>query len=329
MGWPFPGEIEWTERRWRTLGTQRLPQKIRFRTADEVVACVGDLAAWNTAKGRMAQILDRWPSIIHAAASRITQLESYSAADFDRLISLVSWLESNPVSGYYPRQIPIAGMDSKWFESHRGIVCDILGAVLGCERPEESLGLKSLPQTVRFRILDRELQNEFGGLTDLTVDTEELARRPLPVSTIFIVENVQTALAFQPMPSTIVFMGLGYRVDALSRIPWIQDKRCFYWGDIDTHGLSILSAARGLIPRLRSLLMDEATLLRFRELWAVEPSQSPSLQASSLNPQEMDLFKALHANRWGQNVRLEQERIEWDYAQAALAALSCDAGPDQ
>ena len=64
--------------------------------------------------------------------------------------------------------------------------------------------------------------------------------------------------------------------------------------------------------------MDEATLLLFRDLWVPEPKAAggtyPSLTAEELG--------ALSRIRSEGNVRLEQERIEWNHALARLLALA-------
>jgi hypothetical protein len=44
----------------------------------------------------------------------------------------------------------------------------------------------------------------------------------------------------------------------------------------DTHGFAILDRSRRAVPHLRSVLMDEATLLSHRPLWVQEASQSPT-----------------------------------------------------
>jgi len=42
-------------------------------------------------------------------------------------------------------------------------------------------------------------------------------------------------------------MRLGYAVDVLGQLPWLQEAQCIYWGDIDTHGFAILNRARTYI----------------------------------------------------------------------------------
>jgi hypothetical protein len=111
----------------------------------------------------------------------------------------------------------------------------------------------------------------------------------------------------------VLFPGLGRGVAQLGGIPWLRGIPCLYWGDIDTHGFSILSLARSLFPQLRSVLMDEETFLLHKDLWVAE-SQHPSASLPGLTPAEEDLFLGLKSGRWGENVRLEQEKIAWRHA---------------
>jgi hypothetical protein len=113
-------------------------------------------------------------------------------------------------------------------------------------------------------------------------------------------------------------MGLGNAVSALGALPWLQEADALYWGDIDTHGFAILDRARRAVPHLRSVLMDEATLLRHRALWVQETSQFPNVPLEALTIEERGCYDNLRAHTWGQRVRLEQERLGWRVAMETL-----------
>jgi len=108
----------------------------------------------------------------------------------------------------------------------------------------------------------------------------------------------------------------------LATLPWVMRAQCTYWGDVDTHGLAILSRARSKMPHLESALMDEHTLLSHRDLWVSEDQQYAAPELPLLTPAEQSLYSGLKQQRWGVNVRLEQERIAWSYAWDVLAALA-------
>ena len=102
----------------------------------------------------------------------------------------------------------------------------------------ERCGLKQAPHSIRLLVLDDSLRRHLGGLGDVSAPVEELAALNLPVARVYIVENLQTGLAFGDLPGAIVFMGLGYGVDVLARLPWLAQVECVYWGDLDTHGFT-------------------------------------------------------------------------------------------
>jgi hypothetical protein len=171
-----------------------------------------------------------------------------------------------------------------------------------------------------MRMLDQEIRNQVGGLGDISAPCDGLAALNILVSRVFVVENLQTGLAFPDMPGTVVIMRLGYNVDALAKLPWIARAQCIYWGDLDTHGFAILNRARTYLPQLQSVLMDEGTLLTHKALWGEEKAPHPADELPQLTDAEQAVYRGIKKHLWGQNVRLEQERIAWGYALNLLGA---------
>lgn len=322
QAWRGPGTLVWVERRWRSLGTHRLPGTLELHAPEEVAAWIGEESRWARARSRFAGLVSRWPSLSSGLSRHFEVLADYVAEDFHRLETMLAWLAAHPASGLYPRQLPVPGLDSKWLETRTSLVGDLLRLLRADETRGgdfyEMSGLKQAPPLLRLMILDESLRAHVSGVRDLSVPAAELDRLDLPAARIYIVENLQTGLAFGDLPGSVVFMRLGYGVDALARARWIQHADCVYWGDLDTHGLRILSRVRTLLPRVRSLLMDEETLLAHRALWGEEPAQASDQELPALSADEQLLYRRLRQHHWGVNVRLEQERIAWEYAWSAL-----------
>jgi hypothetical protein len=245
-------------------------------------------------------------------------LAGYSDVDFERLESLLVWLHAHPGSNLYPRQLPIDGLDSKWLEKRQGLVAELVAALRGMDLAgtdfHQICGLHPLPRLIRMRILDPLLRDYVGGLDDITAPADDIAKLTLPAQYAYIVENIQTGLAFNELPGAVVFMGLGYGVDQLAQFKWLNDMSCIYWGDIDTHGFAILNRARSYLPHLKSLLMDEQTLLNHKNLWVEEKQQHSAAVLPDLTDKEQFVYCGLKSHKWGLNVRLEQERINWSEA---------------
>jgi hypothetical protein len=213
-------------------------------------------------------------------------------------------------------------MDSKWLEPRKNVVAELVAASAGDAGSGKDFhqlcGLKRAPSLVRMRVLDPALRAMVGGPGDISAPVESLAGIPWQPSTVIIVENLQTGLALEDMPGAVAFMGLGYAVEALAAVPWIDNAACLYWGDIDTHGYAILHQARSRFPHLVSVMMDEATMLQFSTLWTEERSQHAADDFAALTAGERAVYTALRKNTWGQNLRLEQERIGWNIAWPTL-----------
>ncbi|MDR2941817.1 MAG: DUF2220 family protein [Treponema sp.] len=310
------GVLVQTERRWHSLGAQTVPQKLILNGPEDAVSWTGESEAWSRAIERFKALVQRWSALIDVLPGYYSVLADSDDANFIRITGMVSWICANPGSALYPRQIPVAGVDSKWLESNKGLVCELVSAIQGTDERDffKACGLKPQPQLIRMRILDMKLRSRFGGLGDICTPWEEIAALDFKPACVFIVENLQTGLAFEDLDNSVVIMALGYGVDVLGRIPWLSHTRCIYWGDIDTHGFAILNRARTYLPSLETVLMDEQTLFAHRDLWVQEKKQSTSSELPLLTDKEQEVFLSLKNNAWGQQVRLEQERIRWDTA---------------
>ena len=304
--WRGVAEVGWSERHFRSLGTQSLPQRLVFRDASGVASWIGESPGWQRAHHRFQRLGPRWPRFTRC----FDVLADYADADIERLEALLDWLDRNPGSNLYPRQLPIAGLDTKWLEPRMPLIADL--------RDGADAGLRPLPYLVRLCILDEGLRRCVGGLSDVSARLEDLAKLALPASRVYIVENLQTGLAFGDEPGAVVFMGLGYGVGMLARLPWVARAHCVYWGDLDTHGFAILDRARASLPGLESALMDAETLLEFRDLWVHEREQTAAAVLPMLTPAEQAVYRGLKEQQWGVNVRLEQERIPWSFAAPRL-----------
>lgn len=320
--WRGEGELQWVERRWRVLGTHTLPSSLRLDGPRAVCDWIGELGRWQLADQRHRCLCHRWPSLAPVSSRMFNVLADLDEADFTRVQHVLEWVTANPASGLYPRQLPIPGLDSKWIESRKGILAKLLTGIRGQTVLHDDFyttcGLQSPPATVHLRVLDPVLRATLHGLRDICAPVAQLAAMGLNPSTVVVVENLQTGLALPDLPGAIALVALGYRVDVLSQIPWISHCKGIYWGDIDTHGYAILHRARRHLPQLQSLLMDEVTLLQFRQLWGTEASPCTAEDLSHLNASERNVYEGLLQHRWSHCVRLEQERISWPVVVQAL-----------
>ncbi|WP_105034496.1 Wadjet anti-phage system protein JetD domain-containing protein [Cryobacterium aureum] len=314
-------DVRWGERQWSRVGTQTVPERCTLRGADAIAAFAGAATAreWRVLQRRAALLRLAFPTtnddvdpLAVAIRTHSRTLQALTDANFATLLQVVAWLAEHPASGWRIRQLPIRGIDTKWLEGHRAIVEGLHSAVSG----NLTLGLQGAPNLVRVRFLDPHLRP--GGLCDVIAPVEELAALAIAPTTVFVFENLETMFAMPELPGAVVVHGGGYAAPRLGSIPWIHTGRVIYWGDLDSDGFAILHALRSTCDDVTSVLMDEATLLLFRDLWVPEPKAAGGTYLS-LTAEEMGALSRIRSEG---NVRLEQERIEWNHALGRLLAFT-------
>jgi hypothetical protein len=321
--WHDIGEVSWEDRQWARLGRQRIPTSLRLASSDEVARVIGQQMRWTLACERYGFLTTQWPRLNGNSVlpKHFDVLAEYSGTDFEGLCSLMLWLERNPKSDLYLRQLPIEGLDTKWIERRKSLATELICAIRG--ESEEcdffiACGLRRPRHRIRVRLLCPTLRKVVGFLEDIEAPLEEIAALPLAPAGAVIVENLETGLSLPDLPGVVALMKLGVGVGVLNTVPWLQGIDAVYWGDIDTHGYAILNHARRALPHLRSVLMDKETLFSYRNLWVEEPEQDDSTQLPLLKDHERTVYEGLRSDAWGRKIRLEQERIPWACAIEAL-----------
>lgn len=157
----------------------------------------------------------------------------------------------------------------------------------------------------------------WGRFDDLSVPIEQFAALELPIHRVFITENEINGLAFPLFDMAIVIFKLGYALDLLAGVRWLETRDITYWGDIDTHGFAMLDKLRANFPSARSMLMDLDTFLAHRPSWSREEAQHTGA-LTRLTASEQCMLDDLRNNRHGDRLRLEQERVSLGLARQAV-----------
>jgi len=313
----------------RQLGEQQLPRRIFFETEHDFLRFIGK-AREAAQFERLARLsVERLPTLADLLHARPRLLLDHLAA-WEKLLRVAAWFIDHPRPGIYLRQIDLPGIDSKFIERHTTPLTALLDAVLpdaAIERGEKDFerryGLRFDQHLIRLRLLDPPLS--LNGLTDLTIPLEDFQRLHPPVKTVFVTENKVNGLAFPPFPKALVIFGLGYGLASLAATPWLHQTRLIYWGDLDTHGFTILARFRETFPHVESMLMDAATLEANRALCVVEDAPVQGIPAA-LTAEEAVACSALMQPD-GSTLRLEQERIPFGQVEGSLnhaIASKCD-----
>ncbi|MGB4780339.1 Wadjet anti-phage system protein JetD domain-containing protein, partial [Microbacterium sp.] len=305
-------EVVWARRDWARVGSQEVPERAIVR-GPAAIARVGGLSAeWALLAERLGilRVLPGDAGALEAAlrthARTITGLDG---PDFERLVGVVEWLRENPASGRHVRELPIRGIHTKWIEARRGLVEALHRATTG----SAALGLWEPDPLVRVRFLDPALAPR--GLADVSAPVSELAKLHVEPERIFVFENLATVLAMPPVADGVVIDGGGQRVELVARLPWVRSVGSLtYWGDLDSHGFAILHRLRSHGVAAMSALMDTETLLAHRDLWGADDAPNIGV-LPRLTADEQSTLRLLGSEG---NVRLEQERIPWEYALTRL-----------
>jgi hypothetical protein len=322
--------IVWRSVNHRILGANELPAEIWIDTLDDALGLIGKRQETRQFAD-MLKLTRNWqPALLPWLGKRpLRALEL--AEEWPRILSIVAWGLKHPRPGIYLRQIDLPGVHSKFIETHRGVLGELFDLVLPPEEIDAAatgaigfcrrFGFQDKPLRVRFRILDPKLALlSTESDQDITVTQETFARLELPVTRVFITENEINFLAFPDVPEAMVIFGAGYGFENLAAVEWLRDHIIHYWGDIDTHGFAILNQLRAFFPQAASLLMDSETLMEHQTLWGVEPSPE-TCALTRLTAEESALYRQLGRNELGSHIRLEQEKIGFEWLVEALKKL--------
>lgn len=314
--------IKWKDVSTHSLGIQQVPESICFLSAEDLCFSIGKLSDFKQWRKLVKIILDE-QVLLRPWLEKYPLKTLELAEDWNKILAIIAYFQTHPNPMRYIRQLEISGVDSKYIENHKPILRSLLDYCLPrvdgtFERFECRFGLLYDEPLIRFRILDKEIAKRYP-FKDLSIPYSELMQSKLPCSRVFITENKINGLSFPEIPDSIVVFGMGYSVNLLKDWEWLKDKEIFYWGDIDTHGFSILSGFRKFFKNTKSLLMDEETLLTFRSMWVQELEEQRFLNPLDfLTQEEQAVFNLLKTDSVGIRVRLEQERIPYGWVRDAL-----------
>lgn len=314
-------QLRGTARR-TVVGPQEIYTHLELATLDDLVALDPALAEhWVRATGRWTRLTALPAGVpVDRIRPHLSQIADQDDADFEILLGAASWFSQNPRSGLTVRQVPIPGMHTKWLARNRRLVLACLdvdgrqpveSGLAGDELEQDDLdplGLKALPVHINVILADPADRARIGGLRHLNAPLPEIRKLPIRPETVVIVENRESAFLVPDRPRTVVVHSLGNNLDVLAQIVWVAcAPSCFYWGDLDRAGLTLLSRARARLPNLRSVLMDLRTLDEHAALTVPDKTKADSPEPT-LSEAEAAALAALSTGS-DIHLRLEQERL--------------------
>jgi len=323
-----PFELLYREYNFKSVGIQKLPIVVKFPSRDSFLEYVGkreEFSRYRRVYGLVVQRYEVFKELLEEKPFLVLEYET----SWERLFLVCEYFSHKLKKPLYIRELSIKGVDTKFIEKHKNILDKLLMKLLPFAKVDESInslahygfekkyGLKYPQSMVRFRVLDKLLY--ISGLSDLSVTIEEFHSLHLKCKNIFIVENKITTLSFPSMQESIVIFGSGYGVEVLKGVEWFKEKKIYYWGDIDRDGFAILSQIRGYYPQVESFCMDEKTIKNSVEFSSEDTNKKKSpKELAHLSQEEKIVYNKLLKDSYGENFRLEQERIDFEYVKSAL-----------
>jgi hypothetical protein len=316
--------IAYTETSHRQLGVQKLPARIYFETLDDFIRFIGKKKELEEFRRLVKETTSCRPELQKWVESNPHRLIE-NKGSWDKIMAVCTYFLNHPAPELYLRQLDIPNVDTKFIENNKSVLRDLLDEILpdsainrgatgfSAHGFERRYFLLHEEPPIRFRILDKKFAF-LRAVTDITLPASQFNALNFPCKRVFFTENKINSLCFPNVDDSIVVFGGGYGVSALKEASWLHNKEIFYWGDIDTHGFSILSQIRGYFSHVHSILMDIQTLHTFKSQWGEEDEEKRCrTELSNLTCDEWQLYSDLRDNIHGDRVRLEQEKISYGY----------------
>jgi hypothetical protein len=312
--------IEYRALKSRSVGENRVPSKVWVDTPDQLCELIGT----SSQRRSLEEVLEMTCSFCPELVAWVREHPLAAIANhglWAKALATVRWMAEHDTAQLYLRQLDVGGVDTKFVERNAKLLEQLL-AVLAPQRVRPStpdialrLGFRPKPDYVRLRFLGPQ-PTWPPGVSEVRLRADELPGAGIRASTVFIVENEISYLAFPLVVDSIVTFGSGYALEPARTGAWLEARRVVYWGDIDTHGFAILNNLRQQYSHVVSVLMDRATLLAHSSQWVREdlPISRP---LPHLNSAEAELYRDLVEDCYGPSVRLEQERIRFSFVDKA------------
>lgn len=311
-------DVAFTERQTRNFGRVHIPKTARVLTIDCAARLVRRASELASARQRYEALMAT-DHRLTALADHWLRIVGMSRGDFVVLCRFVSEAVALDLTRLRLREVPCAGMHTKFLEDNRTVLKPILAAL----NVPPNLDAQSWAGKFGFVEDDTslfELRDLDGGLLpyahvalparQLTDESPARAADGRALRGVVIVENQATFQALPGMPGIVAIFGRGFTVRVLGSATWLAAQPLLYLGDLDHAGFQMVAGLRrdGL-AHLQTALMDVRTAEANRSYWVIDTSTPGTSRAyEGLIDRECSAQQLMAAGPW----RLEQERIPFD-----------------
>lgn len=325
------GSVDFLKKNYHGIGEVEVPIHLVFEKPDELATWAGHLVEYHSALSRLNYIKHELPELIDSALDFINYLTSFEENDFIRFIGVCKWLCKNRNSGKLIRQIPVRGVDTAWFESHRSLLLDFLRDYLGLNPLRKDLlqlGLVPPSGLIKIVILDKNLRQKIGGLRYIAAPAEELDNLDIRPYRVLFFEDLSTALSIPDIEGCVIVVVSPHYINKMCGVKWIGNAQCSYLGSIDLRSFAILNNIRVYLPNTESKLLDAQVVMENKELLTYDDIAASDIDSPlALTAQEASLYRMIISGIFGPRARIDQERMPLSMILEAIGGAEMEAAP--